>query len=255
MRHWLEPQLNLQKARKYISAQAESEFASVVLETSIIEVLLDKSKLLALDNFLIENILRIALRKLKGNLEGIEAVHLDRAVLELRKNQVGNRTPFIKELHMIIKSDCVVIAEGELDKNLIGPYEFELELSGVQEFAEIGWSIEIEVTDGSYHEAKGCLEAQLDFDKIVQPLYLRNRRPGDILTPLGMRGSKKLQDLFVDAKIPRVERDSIPIICDQEGILWVVGLRMSERGRVTSQTNKTLRLCAAPMNRSEKRDA
>ena len=65
---------------------------------------------------------------------------------------------------------------------------------------------------------------------------------GDKFKPLGMKGSKKLKEYFIDEKIERAERDKIPLICDQKGILWIVGHRLSELGRVTKITKRFLQL-------------
>ncbi len=60
------------------------------------------------------------------------------------------------------------------------------------------------------------------------PLTLRSWRPGDRFRPLGMSGQKKLQDFFVDAKVPRYERERIPLLLSGERIAWVVGHRIAE---------------------------
>ena len=62
-------------------------------------------------------------------------------------------------------------------------------------------------------------------------LSLRGWRPGDRFRPLGLRGQKKLQDLFVDAKVPRPERARIPLLLSGERIAWVVGQRIAEEFR------------------------
>lgn len=66
----------------------------------------------------------------------------------------------------------------------------------------------------------------------ADPLVVRTRRDGDRLTPLGMSGSRKLQDLFTDEKIPLVDRERWPLVCSGDRILWVVGLRQDESTRV-----------------------
>ena len=57
-----------------------------------------------------------------------------------------------------------------------------------------------------------------------------------------MKGSKKLKEYFIDQKIERSDRGKIPLICDQQGILWVVGHRLSEVGKVTASTKKFLQV-------------
>lgn len=58
-------------------------------------------------------------------------------------------------------------------------------------------------------------------------LVVRCRRPGDRLAPFGMRGSRKLQDLFVDAKIPVAERSRVPVVACGDEVVWVPGCRIS----------------------------
>jgi len=73
-------------------------------------------------------------------------------------------------------------------------------------------------------------QAQFDYDKITEPLVLRSRLTGDRICPAGMGGrSKKLQDLFTDEKVPRLERDRVPVLASGDDILWAVGIRTDER--------------------------
>jgi tRNA(Ile)-lysidine synthase len=81
----------------------------------------------------------------------------------------------------------------------------------------------------------------VDADRIVGALRVRSRRPGDRYRPVGRGGSVKLQDLFVDRKIGRARRDSVPVIVDGEGILWVPGFPVDLRGRITEETRTALR--------------
>ncbi len=57
-----------------------------------------------------------------------------------------------------------------------------------------------------------------------------------------MKGSVKLQDFFVNAKVPRAERSRIPLVLSQGEILWVVGYRISDRCKVRKRTRRTIRL-------------
>jgi tRNA(Ile)-lysidine synthase len=76
-----------------------------------------------------------------------------------------------------------------------------------------------------------------DAEKVRWPLELRVPRPGDRMTPRAGRGSRKLSDLFIDAKIPRDERSTRPVLCDATGtILFVAGLRPSEVARPAAGT-------------------
>jgi len=84
-------------------------------------------------------------------------------------------------------------------------------------------------------------QAIFDYDKIGLPMQVRNRRPGDRFHPAGLGGkSKKLQDLFVDAKIPRRRRDSVPLLCSGTEVLWVMGMRIDQRFLAQADTKQRL---------------
>lgn len=79
----------------------------------------------------------------------------------------------------------------------------------------------------------------LDAADITLPLIVRNRMSGDRMTMKGQAGSKKLKDIFIDAKIPRQERDNLPVITDYTGkILWIPGVKKSAYDREFSRSKK-----------------
>jgi len=82
-----------------------------------------------------------------------------------------------------------------------------------------------------------------DADALGKKLGVRTWRPGDVFQPLGMKGTKKLQDFFVDEKVPQHERRRVPLLCAADGrIAWVVGYRIAEPFKVTERTRRVLRL-------------
>ena len=91
-----------------------------------------------------------------------------------------------------------------------------------------------------------------DYDRIKGTLYIRNRRDGDRFIPLGMRGSKKLKDFFIDSKISRQERDKIPLILDEDNIIWVVDYRISELYKMTKNTRRVLSIEYISLPKEEK---
>ena len=87
--------------------------------------------------------------------------------------------------------------------------------------------------------------AYFDISKFSEPLIIRNRREGDFFCPQGMGGKrKKIKEYFIDLKIPRRERERIPILTSPEGIMWIAGYRSDERFRVTPSTEKILEVRA-----------
>ena len=84
--------------------------------------------------------------------------------------------------------------------------------------------------------------AQLDFDKFRFPLTLRRWRHGDRFHPLGMKGSKLLSDFFVDQKFTEAQKENVFLLVSADNqILWVVGQRIDDRYKVTSETKSVFR--------------
>lgn len=79
-----------------------------------------------------------------------------------------------------------------------------------------------------------------DYDKIDESLVFRKRESKDVIAVTSAGGKKKLKDYMIDEKIPAKERDNIFVLADGKNILWVVGYRISEAYKVTSNTKKIL---------------
>ncbi len=73
-------------------------------------------------------------------------------------------------------------------------------------------------------------------------LWIRNWKPGDRMVPFGMKGSRKVQDILGDAKVPRAERHRVPLVeCDGE-IIWIPGYRIAARWAVANPKGLNLQL-------------
>ena len=80
-----------------------------------------------------------------------------------------------------------------------------------------------------------------DMDKIRFPLVIRNFRPGDRFSPLGMTGRQKLSKFFIDHKVSRAERKKCPILLSRNEIIWVVGHRLDNAVKIDPQTRRMLK--------------
>ena len=82
----------------------------------------------------------------------------------------------------------------------------------------------------------------VDFSKIKGPVYVRTWEKGDRFRPLGMAKEKKLQDFFMDLKIPRGKRERVPLLVSGNGIIWVCGLRLSDAVKIGGGTKRVLKI-------------
>jgi tRNA(Ile)-lysidine synthetase-like protein len=132
-------------------------------------------------------------------------------------------------------------------------YWYPLSIPGEVVVAEAGCVVSVEPRGGVTVDQLSATvgrsaTAFVRGDLIAGSLAVRNRRPGDRYRPLGLHGSKKLQDVFVDRKVARHERDAVPLVVDErDRIVWVAGHGIDEAFRVTdaSQAVLVLRLTRA----------
>ena len=81
-----------------------------------------------------------------------------------------------------------------------------------------------------------------DMDSLEFPLTVRNCEPGDRLAPYGMQGTQKVKKVFIDRKIPRHRRSRIPIVVQNDTILWIAGLRRGSAAPVIKTTQRIVKI-------------
>jgi len=79
-----------------------------------------------------------------------------------------------------------------------------------------------------------------DAECITLPLSLRTRRSGDRFAPLGLGHTIKLKDFLMNERTAYFERDSIPLLCDSQGVIWVAGIRLSDTVKLSDRTQEVL---------------
>ncbi len=200
-------------------------------------------------------VIRQAVRSLAGELDDFQFVHVEK-VLELAgTGKTGSRISLPGGLRARRDYEQIIIewAEGAESYGSLPegrpPFEYRLQVPGRTDIPEACITIEAEVFN--LEDKPGLLnaiactdedEAYFDLGLIDENITVRNRRPGDRLSPLGMKGRKKLKDVFIDKKISRNVRDDIPVIIWRTEILWVVGLCVSNFAKLSPATEKVLHL-------------
>jgi tRNA(Ile)-lysidine synthase len=121
-------------------------------------------------------------------------------------------------------------------------YEYPVNIPGIIHVKETDRTISIEKTFRDKMDMQLKNKIYLDLDKIQQPIILRNRRDGDRFQPLGMKGQQKIKSLFINQKIPRNKRNEVMLLVDQNSVIWIENMHLSDRVKISPQTKNVISL-------------
>ena len=224
----------------FMRQAAESALNKVILEGGI-----DSQLLADMPKALQSQLIREKIREVKGDLTDISFDQIRRVIEHLKVG--GDFTVNLPtgELFVTRKGNELRVRRRE-PVEIVETFETALAVPGKTFIRSIGISLTCEIVAYPIPQKLPGSEAMFDMNRIAGQLISRNVRPGDRIVPFGMRGSKKLQDIFVDKKISKRDRARAIVVCDDEKILWVVGVVTSELGKLTDASQKAIRIVAAP---------
>ncbi len=118
------------------------------------------------------------------------------------------------------------------EKEFLLPGIIEIPEANLKIRCELSSEIPPDLGDGKY-------DCVVDAEEVGSQIKVRSWKPGDKMQIFGMRGTKKIQDIFVDEKVPEEKRHLIPVFTDKKGeIFWLYGFRISEKVRVKKGAKK-----------------
>ncbi|MEE8637763.1 MAG: tRNA lysidine(34) synthetase TilS [Candidatus Margulisiibacteriota bacterium] len=232
--------LLLTEDNEYLEAKAEEALAQTLVSGKPGEVRLAVPKLQKLENPIQGHLIRKAIEIVKGNTSDLTFTHISDILDKIEANEKW-------ELHLpggifvVGGRDELIICRQKPETAPSRSYSYSLSVPGEVEIEELGRKMRAEFSVGEIEDRDPNV-AFIDYASLGKKLTVRNKEEGDRFQPLGMKGSKKLQDLFVDEKVPAELRDSIPVVESGGKIVWVGGLRIDERAKVTKSTKKIVKL-------------
>lgn len=266
----------LRQDSEYLKEETERVFKSVLEEEIHEELVLNEEKLSCLHPALQRRVIRKAIEKIKGDLRGITFDHIV-SILKLYKTKRPKQLDLPHGLVIRHRYQDLLIRKGK-EKRL--SFVRNLVIPGTTKLTELNLALDTEliselsgfssqkdsqkrlgeafISSGRFMachplaSAKNTNSPQIhdfpepqawfDFDKLEPPLYLRTREKGDRFHPLGMRGSKKVKDFFIDLKIPLEERERVPLLMGKDKVVWIVGYRIDQRFKVDRDTRAILKV-------------
>lgn len=186
-----------------------------------------------------KRIIRLTVENAKGNLNGIEGKHIDECIRLIEKGKTGKTIELPDNLSCSIEYNIFKVFKKEEILN----YEYSLMIPEILYIRERDMYVQTSILNGNIEDiADKQFVKYWDYDKIKDKLVIRNRRDGDYIFPKGMEGRKKLKDILIDKKVPRDERDRIPVFSIDSEVLWVVGIRDSRNYKIDRNTKRVLEI-------------
>jgi tRNA(Ile)-lysidine synthase len=203
------------------------------------EVALRLSKIAKLTDFQLYLLVDLVLRERFGVLQDVERTHFDAAKRLIRSGRSGKAVHFPHGIVARLEHGNLVLSKSAGRRAAAG----EVIIAGPGRYPLPWWNLSAAVegvnarrVDPKANETEAC------FAGIVFPVRVRGKKPGDRLVPFGMKGRKKLSDLFIDRKVPLSRRGAIPVFEDARGVFWVPGVAAAERTRIVPGTRGALRI-------------
>lgn len=181
---------------------------------------------------------RRAVALAKGDLAAVSFRHI-RQIDDLVRSPKPNLSCALPGRVTVVRSYGTIVFSGDGPE---APWEGELLVEGPGSYLLPGGGELLVQVDAPSAElmlppAEGCF----DLARAPFPWLVRAFRAGDRIVPLGMTGSRKVKDLFIDAKVPLALRRTIPLVFSDGELIWVCGHRVGEGTRITAETARVVR--------------
>lgn len=228
-------------------SEAESDLLDAVQDSFVRSVKirhsLDAKLMLDLPLGALRRVIRAEIERCKGDLLDVSLEQIDRVIDAISLGTDFTITLPSGEIYAVLKGNEFSIRHFEAVPS-VDDFDYALNIPGDTPVKESGIVISAALVNLPATLKLPKNQVLIDPDSFAGSLRVRSIHPGDRITPFGMSGHKKLQDIFVDNKISRKDRASAAVVVDNEKIYWVVGIAASEQTRITSKAKVAIHLTA-----------
>lgn len=234
----------LREDERHLQSDSEAALEKVIVSVEPGEkIAIDLATLLSYDISLCRRILRELVIMFRGDPRGPSFEEVENLMKLARRAGGSARLDLGEGIHAEREYGQLTLTR-HVDRMPAGVVLEALDIPGITRVAPLGLTVEARIfgRSGLPHDLRkmGRWMAYFDRRQIVSPVVVRVRSPGDTFQPMGMPGSRKLKEVFIDDKVPRATRDQIPLLADAEGIFWIIGHRIAERVKVSPRTEEVL---------------
>ena len=240
---------------EYLDIQTETALNSCLAGRRARALDIDITKLLSHHASLRRRVLRLAVSNARGSRDGLSEEHVRKVLAFCEDAGLPGSISIPNPLIRVTRRGSILTVEC--------PETFQTAVYSVllQDIPENrafdlpnGWQVIVRPNDDaipyrtrpSIHDDKFL--AVIDANTVdISSIHIRPWRPGDKIDPIGMGGkTKKIQDIFVDAKLPAKLRATWPMVAGDQGVIWIPGIALSERMKIDEKSSKRLEMLFLP---------
>jgi tRNA(Ile)-lysidine synthase len=243
----------LRSEEDWIQSEMKPIWDTLVVESDDHQVYLTVQQLNGLHTAVKRRLLRFAIQKTKGDLKRITFSHIEKLRNLCEQGPRFGRLDFPDYIR-VERIDTVIRISKETNSlreivskpptSETNAYQYRIDKPGTVRIHEMGAHLnlsKISIDGAANYRDAGHMVAFFDINTVRFPLIIRNIHPGDRFTPLGMHGTQKVNDFFINNKVSRAERVKCPVLVSNGNIIWVMSHRIDDSVKITSKTRNVLR--------------
>jgi tRNA(Ile)-lysidine synthase len=233
----------------YWQQMVENAFESLALKKESNEVVLPIPELDALHPALSQRLIRYVLARLAGTLKRFRMDHVIAVLTMAQSPRPSGMLYLAQGISVRRDRDQLILRVGE--PPAIAPFEYRVEKLENVIIPEI--DTELRLSTCAFQDIKARIKstprtsAFFDMEKLSFPLVIRNFRHGDRFVPLGMTGTQKVKDFFINEKVARAKRMACPLLVQKGNVIWIGGYRISDQVKTTEDTETVLQADLVPL--------
>lgn len=231
----LNSSLNLQRFNLFIDEQLK-KLKSIVKVEKDSQISFSLNDVIKIDEFLFAQLIKEVVDENFNSKTEFEDI---KKVISLTKRQAGKTEELSNSLLAVREREVIIVRKNN---NVTESISITLKVGDKVQVLNNKFSIE-DIAKSKITIGKNKNIEFIAADKIKNDFIIRNWKAGDKFYPIGLRGTKKVSDYLTDAKIDLLERNKQLVLTNNGKIVWLIGKRLDDRYKITSQTKKVLKLC------------
>jgi tRNA(Ile)-lysidine synthase len=228
------------EAWEYLTEQTEKVYSNCVNNKES-KIIINIPEFEIESDIIKKNIIRKCIANYGNGLKDITNTHVE-SILGLLKNHVGKTICLPNNLQVRRNYNEIIFEKCNENETILVKESINIKIPGMYMFEGNLFEFSLEEHKKNQIIPEKMYTKWLDYDKIGNDLQLRTRETGDYLEVNSFGGRKKLKSYFIDEKIDKEKRDSIPLLSDDNHVIWVIGHRISEKYKVNNHTKKILKV-------------